>query len=466
MNKPHSLQDWQNLAQKSLRDKALSSLVHASAGGLNFDPLYHQRPDVQAVLHAAPLTRWDNRLSVLGSTTQEQNNHALKGLCGGISSLQFTLQSQSRASASSPADFSNLLNDVQLDIAPISLFAAESFSDAAAALTAHWQEQGLSLNNMIGSFNADPIGTLAAQGHLDTGLDNLLTELGTLANNTIQRTPKAMPVCVNTCVYHNAGATMAQELASAIATAVIYMQTMAQHGIADSSAASMIVFQFAADADHIANVTKFRALKQLWHHVQTQLAVPVQPLNLVVETSKRMLSKREPWVNHLRNVSAVAAAAMGGAQSIVVHPHNRVDEQLLDDDSAIANRVARNLPIIMADEAALTFVHDPMAGAYSIEQLTTQLTASTWALLQELESSGGLVINLENGDWQTAIRTAHAARITQLQEQHAVCVGVNRFNEAAVQHGSVSHINPPNNERPGTEPLHSVREASAFELDS
>jgi len=475
MTEQYSLEDWQALAEKSLRGKSLSDLTQITANGLQFDPLYSTCPAGAANLHPNKLQRWDNRLRITGKSTSDKNAHALLGLNGGISSLEVHCSEAATTEANTSLnELDTLLKDVRLDVAPISVRAGVDFKKATDHLCS-LLDKHTNGKNITASINADPYGALVSSGYLHSGVDHYLADMATVAIETAKTHPLITAVCVDATPYHNAGATIEQELVSAIATAATYMEALISAGLNANTAANTIVFQMACDADHLANTVKLRSLKQLWHHLAIQFAVDKPQLKLVVETSQRMQSKREPWVNHLRNASAASAAAMGGAQAILVHPHNFVGGefiQFLETDSdatqqqLLADRVARNIPNILADEAALQFVHDPMAGAYSVETLTAQLNQDCWQALQHLESKGGLLNQLESGEWQASIAASYKARIDRLTENTDIAVGVNRFNSSAVQTSAsikrqAASDNAKNNVSITALPL--AREASAFE---
>ena len=59
---------------------------------------------------------------------------------------------------------------------------------------------------------------------------------------------------------------------------------------------------------------------------------------VTAETAWRMMTRRDPYVNMLRNAIAVAAAGFGGADAITVLPHTAP----LGLPDAFARRAARN----------------------------------------------------------------------------------------------------------------------------
>ena len=71
----------------------------------------------------------------------------------------------------------------------------------------------------------------------------------------------------------------------------------------------------------------------------------------------------------LRTTIAVAAAGLGGADTIAVLPHTAA----LGLPDAFARRVARNTQLILLEESNLAKVADPAAGSGAIEDLTGKL---------------------------------------------------------------------------------------------
>lgn len=463
----YTLEDWQDLATKSLRGKALTSLSRTAASGLCIDPLYTTRPEATSTISPLPLQRWDNRLAVLGDNADAQNASLLAGLRGGISSAQIQLDYPEQKSPVRMEQLPSVLTDVQLEMIPISTMAGSHFTRVAKQIESIWSEQNVSAETAVASFNADPIGTLASTGKLETKLEKLLAGMSELAQHVHRTYPLVKTVCVNSTCYHNAGASLEQELTASLSTAAVYMQSMIDSGMSAQSAHDTITFQVACDADTLANLVKLRTLKALWHHMANHMGVAQIAMQLVVETSLRMQSYHQPWVNQLRNVSAATAAAMGGAQSIIVHPHNRIDGIFVDDDIELGARTARNIAIILSEESAINFVHDPMGGSYTIENLTETLCVNTWQALQKLENDGGLIQALTSGQWQSQIATTQQHRVARLHDELDVQVAVNRYTVKKSQTDrKVRPSNQPRQESENSLALTAVRDAKDFEVAS
>src|SRR5919206_3292418 len=93
-----------------------------------------------------------------------------------------------------------------------------------------------------------------------------------------------------------------------------------------------------ADADQFLTLAKFRATRLLWARIEQACGLSPRPLFIAADTSWRMLTQRDAFVNMLRATMATFSAGLGGANAITVLPHTLA--RGLPDP--FARRVARN----------------------------------------------------------------------------------------------------------------------------
>jgi methylmalonyl-CoA mutase len=123
-----------------------------------------------------------------------------------------------------------------------------------------------------------------------------------------------------------------------------------------------------------------------------------------------MLTASDAWTNLIRLAAAGFAAAVGGADAIVLAPFT----DALGAPTAFARRQARNTQLVLKDEASLGRVVDPAAGSAYVERLTDELARAAWERLQAIEGQGGAARSLENGlvaGWAEAGREELRRRI-------------------------------------------------------
>src|ERR1700724_457768 len=180
---------------------------------------------------------------------------------------------------------------------------------------------------------------------------------------------------------------------------------------------------FPADADQFLTLAKFRAMRLLWARIEQACGLAPKPLFIAADTSWRMLTQRDPYVNMLRATMATFSAGLGGANAITVLPHTLA--RGLPDP--FARRVARNTQLIPLEESNLAKVSDPAAGSGGIETLTQALCEAAWALFQEIEKAGGVFASLEQNLIQRKVAATRAVREANIAGRKEVLTGASEF---------------------------------------
>ncbi len=458
--------EWLTSALAGLPNhESLESLCKQTLDGLTIQVLYDSYPTryVNSNFRSdSTAGAWDNRLCITsGSDDSSTNKHVLEGLNGGNSSLQVHINSTT--------NLFTVLDGVKLDLIAVSLRSTNSYTAAADAYLSVASRQSLDKKSVHCSFNADPVGAWL-QGESTTQPDqHSLKMLALFSRNINQQLPLANTVLVDAALHHNAGASAQQELIASIATAALYLEALLAEGFSLEQASQQIVFQVACDADILMSIVKLRSLKRLWQHTLTEFSAAKNldfsadstNINVVVETSKRYLSKQDHWNNHLRNIAACTSAAMASAATIIVHPHDKIYDWQASEDSSLGKRIARNLPIILDRECGLTKISDPTAGSFAIETLTQQLMETTWKRLSDMNTGDAWITTLASGQWQNELKQTHDRRIQRLREELSVMVGVNRFKEQS--RSTSNSIETTDSIRLTTALLQVVRDAEEFE---
>lgn len=432
-------EEWLTSALAGLPNhESLDSLTKQTLDGLTIQVLYDSCRDGQLdSMHSAAIAgAWDNRLCVYNyGDDASANKKILEGLHGGNSSLQIHVDGSN--------DLHTILKGVKLDLVTVSLLAGNAYSQTADTYYELAKTQSVDNQSIRCSFNADPIGTWLRGDSTTQPTQVALKELAAFSLKISQQLPLANTVLVDASIHHNAGASAKQELVASIATAALYLEALLDEGLTLQQANQQIVFQLACDADILMGVIKIRSLKCLWRHLLSEFAAArnsdfdpdSSTINIVVETSKRFLSTQDHWNNHLRNIAAVTAAAMASATTIMVHPHDKVQDWQATDDSSLGERIARNLPIILDRECGLTKVSDPTAGSFAIETLTQDLVDITWQSLSEINTGNAWITLLASGQWQDMLGATHTLRAQRLNDEVSVMIGVNRFKEHSLGSG-------------------------------
>ena len=226
---------------------------------------------------------------------------------------------------------------------------------------------------------------------------------------------------------HAAGGSPAQELAFALAAAVSLLRLLEAAGTTPAEAREMVAFRLAADADELATLSKFRALRILWSRVEEACGLEPRAAHVQAESAWRMMTARDPYVNVMRGAAAAFSAGLGGADSVSVLPHTLAAG--LPD--SLARRIARNAQLILLRESNLGFVADPAAGAGAFEALTQALCDKAWGLFQEIEGRDGLPATLANGAFQRKVAHSAAALVHDVARLKTLITGVSAHADLA-----------------------------------
>jgi len=212
-----------------------------------------------------------------------------------------------------------------------------------------------------------------------------------------------------------------------LASAKIYLQSMLNLGLSVDDACQQMELQLCVDTDYFVSIAKLRAARTLWAQFARACGASETASNIALHanTSDRMLTQHDPWVNMLRTTVAGSAAALGGCDSLSVSSY----DQALGVQSELGRRVARNIQIIMQEESNLHRVVDPLGGSGYIEHLTESLCSLAWEEFTQIESQGGLSSALKEGFVQRSINDAWHDLQHALSTRRQAIIGVTEYPE-------------------------------------
>ncbi len=363
----HTREQWERAAAavlrkaRRLRDDDADSLAWDKLGrttldGIRVTPL-GSAADLEGLATAGRPPRsgpWDVRSYTAAADERTQHDEALADLQGGATSLWLRV--------TAATDFAALLDGVQLDLAPVVLDAGDDALAAARAFLTYAAGRALHPHTNLG---------------LDAGAAT--AEVVALASDA-----GILGFVVDATRVHDDGASEAQELGYALATAAGYLRTLEADGVSVEQAAALVEFRFAATDEQFLTIAKVRAARRLWARIlELSGSAPVEQRQHVV-TSRPMMSSFDPYANMLRTTVAAFGAGVGGADAVTVLPF---DSPLGRPDD-FGRRIARNTSALLVAESHVAAVGDPAGGAYAVEKLTDDLAAAAWAELGRIEQEG------------------------------------------------------------------------------
>ncbi|NOT74166.1 MAG: methylmalonyl-CoA mutase [Cyclobacteriaceae bacterium] len=241
-----------------------------------------------------------------------------------------------------------------------------------------------------------------------------------------KRMPKFNSISISGYHMHEAGAPAHLELAYTLADGLEYIRAGLKAGIPIDDFAPRLSFFWGIGMNFFMEIAKMRAARLLWAKI-VQDFNPKNPKSMALrthcQTSGWSLTEQDPYNNVTRTCVEALAAVFGGTQSLHT---NSLDEAIAlpTDFSA---RIARNTQLYLQKETGINRVVDPMGGSYYVEYLTDQLIQKASALIDEVESVGGMTKAIENGIPKLRIEEAAATKQARIDSGMDVIVGVNRF---------------------------------------
>ncbi|WKS94578.1 methylmalonyl-CoA mutase family protein [Riemerella columbina] len=205
--------------------------------------------------------------------------------------------------------------------------------------------------------------------------------------------PRALGVDV--ALYQNAGASIIQQLAIALAKAKDLIE------IFGASVLERLIFKVAVGRQYFFEIAKIRALKLLFN----QLSRAYQQNNIpyiFAETSLRNKTKADPENNLIRSTLELSAGMIGGADAVFARDFK------VENSTPWSQEIAFKQSIVLAYESIINVFEDAAYGSYFVEDMTQQLATKAWQLFIEIE---------EKGSYQAMYR---AGEIQKMVYQHAV----------------------------------------------
>ncbi|MDX2221669.1 MAG: methylmalonyl-CoA mutase family protein [Rhodospirillaceae bacterium] len=418
-------------------------LVSRTYDGLAIKPLYTRADwdgagDPAGFPGGAPYVRgssalgtsqggWDIRPAHGHPDPAEANRQILEDLEGGATSIVLRTDPAGAhgVCVRSLADFDAALKDVYLDLAPVVLEPTGPSLPLSALFMQLLARRGVKPEQFRGNFGADPLASLANSGTLIVDMPVVLARMADTAAYAAATYPHARALNAKSVVYHSAGAGEALELACVMATAVEYLRALAKAGMPIDAACGQMAFTLAADADVFLTVAKFRAARKLWARIAEACGASPERRTapIAAQTAPRMMSRRDPWVNILRTTVACFAAGVGGADAITAAPF----DSALGYPRALGRRIARNMQIVLMEEAGVNRVADAAGGAYLFERLTEELASAAWSQVQQIERAGGMAAALMSGAIAAKIEAVAAERLKNLSRRKDALTGVSEF---------------------------------------
>ena len=332
-------------------------------------------------------------------------------------------------SPSSLGEFSTALSEVELSAVPVHFPVDASSLPATALLLAHAEERGLAVASLTGSVAADPIAFAARTGEAPENWAATFDDVASSVRWARDSAPGLRTLAVDGCPWSDAGANAVQELGLVLAGVAEYARALDARGLGVNEMMPALLVRFGVGPRFFMEVAKFRSWRVLLAKLIVALEGDVGSAEKVLvqaSTGSWNKTRLDVHVNLLRSTTESLSAVLGGVDALRIDPYDTVAGSV----SPVAERVARNLHILIGEEFGFSEPVDAAGGSWYVENLTDQLARKAWTFFQEIEEQGGLRSALAQGWVQSQLRLTAKSRESDYAVRRAGLVGTNIFPNA------------------------------------
>lgn len=424
---PATKADWEQRAQKDLRDTTLDDLKQQTYEDIHIKPYFakediaglaqvNQQPGQFPYLRGAKTNSnaWQNIQQIYADGNGKPAiDKAADALQRGADGIHFFIDLPGLF------DIVYLFDNIDLTKYSISYTLKENPATFLEKIYARLAKKHLSAGTLRGFVEFD---SYTATGKLQ---HSTIREFVHMAELT-KESPDFYILPVNGTSFSSIGASFTQEIAYTLNAAVGYLDQLTDEGIPLDLLLSKTQFYVAAGTNYFFEIAKLRVLRLLWAAVvEAYGANPELAAKLRIHstTSTWFQTTLDPYTNMLRVTTEAMSAVIAGCDSISVAPFDTTFRQ----SDEFSERISRNVSIILKEEAYLDKAIDPAAGSYYLEALTNELADHAWKLFKEVESAGGFEAAYEAGFILGSITEISRRKFRNVATGKDVIVGTNKY---------------------------------------
>ncbi len=451
--------DWQALAEKELKGASVEDLDWETPEGIKVKPLYgaEDGPGLSegAIPGAAPFLRgpratmyanrpWTIRQYAGFSTAEDSNAFYRRALAAGQTGLSVAFDlathrgydsdhqrgegdgGKAGVAIDSVEDMKILFDGIPLDQVSVSMTMNGAVLPVLAGYVVAAEEQGVPQDKLSGTIQNDILKEFMVRNTYIYPPEPSMRIVADIIGHTAAHMPRFNSISISGYHMQEAGATLVQELAYTLADGVEYVKAALAAGLDVDAFAPRLSFFFCIGMNFFMEVAKLRAARFLWAELMQQFE-PKDPRSLSLrthcQTSGVSLTEQDPHNNIVRTAYEALAAVLGGTQSL----HTNAFDEALALPSELSSRIARNTQLILAEEAGVTRVIDPLGGSYYVESLTKSLVEEARQLIAEIDGVGGMTKAVGQGLPKLRIEESAARKQARIDRGEEVIVGVNKY---------------------------------------
>jgi methylmalonyl-CoA mutase len=453
---------WTDAAMRELKGKSPDELIWKTPEGIEVKPFYTAEDiegleEVNTLPGLAPFLRgpyatmyagrpWTIRQYAGFSTAEESNKFYRDNLKAGQKGLSIAFDlathrgydsdhprvvgdvGKAGVAIDSVEDMKVLFDGIPLDETTVSMTMNGAVLPVLAGYIVAAEEQGVTEEKLAGTIQNDILKEFMVRNTYIYPPEPSMRIVSDIIGYTADRMPKFNSISISGYHMQEAGATAVQELAYTLADGIEYVKATCEYGMDVDKFAPRLSFFFAIGMNFFMEIAKLRAARVLWSELMQRFD-PKDPRSSMLrthcQTSGVSLTEKDPYNNVVRTTIEAMAAVLGGTQSL----HTNSLDEAIALPTPFSARIARNTQLVLAEEADITRVIDPLGGSYYVESLTASLVSEARKLIEEVDAMGGMTRAVEAGLPKLRIEESAARKQARIDSNEDVVVGVNKYTK-------------------------------------
>jgi len=454
------IQKWEELAEKQLRGKPLSTLTKSTSEGIAVKPLYTAQdletvefkdnlpgfnPYVRGPMATMYAGRpWTIRQYAGFSTAKESNAFYRKNLAAGQKGLSVAFDlathrgydsdhprvagdvGKAGVAIDSVEDMKILFDQIPLDKMSVSMTMNGAVLPILAGYIVAAEEQGVSHGQLMGTIQNDILKEYLTRNTYIYPPGPSMRIISDIMAFCSKEMPKFNTISISGYHIMEAGADPVLQCAFTLADGLEYVRAALTSGMDIDQFAPRLSFFFGIGMDFFMYIAMLRAARFLWAELMAQFN-PKNPKSSMLrthcQTSGWSLTQQDPYNNVIRTTLECLSAVLGGTQSL----HTNSFDEAVGLPTELSARISRNTQILVQEETGICDVIDPLGGSYYVESITQNIVDEVRKILQEIEALGGMAKAIESGMPKMRIEEAAARRQARIDKGEDVIVGVNKY---------------------------------------
>lgn len=323
-------------------------------------------------------------------------------------------------------DMEILFKDIKLEDISTSMTINSTGFILLSLYIALAKKQGADIKKISGTIQNDILKEYAARGTYIYPPAPSMRVITDIFEYCSKEVPKWNTISISGYHIREAGATAVQELAFTLANGKAYLKAAIEKGLDINVFAKRLSFFFNAHNNLFEEVAKFRAARRMWAKITSDLGATdpkAQMLRFHTQTGGSTLTAQQPKNNIVRVSLQALSAVLGGTQSLHTNGYDEALSLPTEEAATIALRTQQ----IIGYESGVTETVDPLAGSYFVENLTNEVEAEAWKLIEKIDVMGGAVKAIEQGFIQEEIARSSYQYTKDIEDGTKPIIGVNKY---------------------------------------